>query len=363
MTNSSAASAPADRLSRPPATPAAPAGPWRRRLARLVAAASGLNLAAVLLLWVMLAAARPTWWPMTLVYYGPRWAWALPTLVLAPFALGLRGRPRMVVFGLLLGSAAVAFGPVMGLCLCSPFGGTADPAPFHLRILTGNLDGHHLNVAAFDALLDAAAPDVVAAQECAAPVRRAIRWPRGWHVLAPEGGLCVASRFPLAEMQPLSHRDLGAWGYAAHVTLRTPGGRVHFVNLHLPTPREGITGLLRHGPAGTADLREATAAQAHASAVARRWADGFGDPCVLAGDFNLPADHPAFRRDWGSFADAFAAAGLGYGYTKFTRWHGARIDHVLTGPGWHCRSCRVGPDVGSDHRPLVADLDWVGAGD
>ena len=33
-----------------------------------------------------------------------------------------------------------------------------------------------------------------------------------------------------------------------------------------------------------------------------------------------------------------------------------RIDHVLVSPDWHVRSFRIGPDVGSDHFPVVADL-------
>ena len=33
-----------------------------------------------------------------------------------------------------------------------------------------------------------------------------------------------------------------------------------------------------------------------------------------------------------------------------------RIDHILAGPGWRCGRCWVGPDVGSPHRPLLADL-------
>jgi vancomycin resistance protein VanJ len=37
-----------------------------------------------------------------------------------------------------------------------------------------------------------------------------------------------------------------------------------------------------------------------------------------------------------------------------------RIDHVLAGPGWHCDRCRVGPHVGSPHRPVLADLIWSG---
>ena len=74
----------------------------------------------------------------------------------------------------------------------------------------------------------------------------------------------------------------------------------------------------------------------------------------------MPTDSCIYRRDWNDYRSAFSGAGLGFGYTERVRvrglsW-GVRIDHVLTGSSWRCRSCRVGADVGSDHLPLVADL-------
>ncbi|HBO45279.1 MAG TPA: hypothetical protein DD670_15390 [Planctomycetaceae bacterium] len=35
---------------------------------------------------------------------------------------------------------------------------------------------------------------------------------------------------------------------------------------------------------------------------------------------------------------------------------GARIDHILMRSDWWPRRCWVGPDMGSDHLPVVADL-------
>ena len=52
--------------------------------------------------------------------------------------------------------------------------------------------------------------------------------------------------------------------------------------------------------------------------------------------------------------------GLGFGATKRTRWFGVRIDHVLAGPGWTTERAWIGPDLGSDHLPMVADLRWSG---
>jgi endonuclease/exonuclease/phosphatase (EEP) superfamily protein YafD len=110
------------------------------------------------------------------------------------------------------------------------------------------------------------------------------------------------------------------------------------------------------------ELTAVIALREHESEVASRWVGEVPDPVLIAGDFNMPTDSGIYQRSWSAYTNAFSEAGLGFGYTKFTRRMGIRIDHVLAGRGWRCRRCWVGPDVGSDHRPVLADYDWVGAG-
>jgi vancomycin resistance protein VanJ len=85
-------------------------------------------------------------------------------------------------------------------------------------------------------------------------------------------------------------------------------------------------------------------------------------PVLLVGDFNTPPESAIFRRVWAGYADAFSDAGWGWGYTFWTRLAAVRIDHVLVGRGGRATSCRVGPDVGSPHRPVVADVAWPAGG-
>lgn len=59
---------------------------------------------------------------------------------------------------------------------------------------------------------------------------------------------------------------------------------------------------------------------------------------------------------------AFSAMGFGIGNTTYVdkggiKW-GSRIDHILTRGRWHASRCWVGPDIGSDHRPVLADIYW-----
>jgi endonuclease/exonuclease/phosphatase (EEP) superfamily protein YafD len=81
-------------------------------------------------------------------------------------------------------------------------------------------------------------------------------------------------------------------------------------------------------------------------------------PLIVAGDFNLTPWSEYFR-------DALSAAGLqdaalGFGIAR--SWPaqfapvGMRIDHCLLSPHWRSVSADVGPALGSDHLPLVADL-------
>jgi vancomycin resistance protein VanJ len=82
---------------------------------------------------------------------------------------------------------------------------------------------------------------------------------------------------------------------------------------------------------------------------------------VVLGDFNTPTDSASYRESWSPFTNAFSAAGFGFGNTHFTEKTAIRIDHVLLGPGWTCRRAWVGPHVGWGHRPVVADIEAVGA--
>jgi endonuclease/exonuclease/phosphatase (EEP) superfamily protein YafD len=84
---------------------------------------------------------------------------------------------------------------------------------------------------------------------------------------------------------------------------------------------------------------------------------------LLAGDFNTPSDSVIYREYWSPFHNAYSDAGFGWGYTYFSRRAAVRIDHQLAGSGWRCRKCWVGADVGSPHRPVIADWERIDAND
>jgi endonuclease/exonuclease/phosphatase (EEP) superfamily protein YafD len=83
-------------------------------------------------------------------------------------------------------------------------------------------------------------------------------------------------------------------------------------------------------------------------------------PLILAGDFNMTADSPTYRETLSRYGNAFSRSGFGFGHTERPFKHGSlfgiRIDHVLFGPDWQPCRCWVGPELGSDHLPVIADL-------
>ena len=155
-----------------------------------------------------------------------------------------------------------------------------------------------------------------------------------------------------------------------HCTVQAAGRDIDFCSVHLLSPHQGLEAVLDRqtllrpsdGPMLDAEIEQ----RRLESEDAHRFVRNLASPPILAGDFNMPVDSTIYRRYWAEFRNAFSDAGLGFGYTEWPqmrgRLFGVRIDHVLTGPGWRCRRCWVGPDVGSDHLPLLADLSLTFAG-
>jgi endonuclease/exonuclease/phosphatase family metal-dependent hydrolase len=154
-----------------------------------------------------------------------------------------------------------------------------------------------------------------------------------------------------------------------HCVVEAPARDIDFCSVHMLSPHGGIDAVLdrqtvlrpSEGPVLDADIE----LRSEESADTARWVGRLPPSFIFAGDFNMPIESRIYRRDWANYRNAFSDAGFGCGYTEWPQirsaswlsW-GVRIDHVVTASGWRCRSCRVGPDVGSDHRPLIAELVW-----
>lgn len=291
-------------------------------------------------------------WPVHLLLYGPRWVAAPPLALLVPLALALRLRWCALPLSLGLYSLAAISGVnVPWERLLVPGGSPGEP----IRVLTCNVQGRDLKVPALAAFIRESRPDVVCLQECP-PFELAGALGLGGWSSRSAGEFQVISRHPIVAFEQLRAGEAGSRLVAVRARLERSGRRIPVASVHLMTPRSGLEEIIAHRWEGLPRFRAVTTVQDLESRRLRRLADEAPDAAVLAGDFNLAAEQPVFRRDWSDLRDAFSWTGWGSGHTMFTRSIGLRIDHILCGPSWTPRSCEVGPDVGSAHRPVVAEL-------
>ncbi len=267
--------------------------------------------------------------------------------MLAVTALMRRWRPALVVALALVGQA-VMMAPgahlrdVTASAYAAP-GGAADDQPV-LRVITYNVLGSNRNYDATVDFLRRQAADVVLLNEVHGPWFRALSalsdiYP---YTLDCSGvrwcNLAVLSRLPLDDTytgRPGSYAP-----QMADVTVRALGRDVRILGTHL------IHGLV---PGGFA--RQGLEVERVIDRVNLRRM-----PTVLAGDFNMAPWAPRLR----AMADR---AGLAVTPSLFGTWPAglpmpARIpiDHVLVSPDLQVTDRRLGPALGSDHRPVIATI-------
>lgn len=325
-----------------------PAARWGRRLLSWLAIG---YLAGAVLAAVALRTLADVWWPITVLAFAPRWLLALPLPFIA-LALALSRRWRLL--GAMV-ATAIALMFVVDFRVTLPGRRAAGTG---LTVLTLNSDGDRTPIGKLRDLIRAVDPQIVAVQECERDLHDFET--EGWHAHR-EHELCLLSRFPISSFEVRDTdeiRALGGHGSAVRYLLETPSGPIAVVSVHLQTVRNGIDELIDHRFAGRAAMAANTQVRELDSKELRRWIDGRGGriPTVVLGDFNIPVESAIYRRNWSSFGNAFSTAGFGLGWSKRTRWHGVRIDHILFSDGLRCTDASIGPAVGSDHRPVVAKL-------
>ena len=312
----------------------------------------------VVCIWMVMFFFGDRWWPATVVLFSPRWLFALPLLILLPCALWLN-RWLLLLIGIVF---MVIFIPFMGFT----FSTQKQPVTSEslLRVLTCNIRAGGFNPALLSNLIQESGADIVALQECPPKITFAI--PKGWSIVHSRG-FAVLSRFPLhgmsfVEVQPPN--ETWKWPCMLQTVVATPRGNIAVCTVQLPTARKGLQSVLdRHTlfrPSRKGRLEQDTMYRWRAAEAVLQHVNGLAAPVILAGDFNTPADSALFRQVWNGFANAFSERGFGYGFTQRVSVRGmpfsARIDHILTSKELAPHFCAVGPDVGSDHLPLIADF-------
>ncbi len=298
-----------------------------------------------------------SWWPATLILYAPRWFALMPLVILLPVAVISN---RLLLIPLLAGGLIVA-GPFMGFRFPSHKTTTAAPI---VRVLTCNVDMGRFNRQALIDLLRKTDADIVALQEC--PRDLGVSLPEGWQSMR-EGELMIWSRYPLHRgkiLQALHPPHVWPRACLLTCTVQTPQGALTFCTVHLPSPRYGLTAVLDRKTilnlSRSGLLEQETWHRQRTAREVVREITTLPGPLVIAGDFNMPADSPLYRKAWGGYGNAFSQAGFGYGWTQRAGHRSIpirlRIDHVLVGPGLGIELSEVGSDIGSDHLPLITHI-------
>jgi vancomycin resistance protein VanJ len=321
---------------------------WRRRASLAAAISCWFYLLGVLAVWLFIRTEGDRWWLATMVLFGPRWTMLLPLALLVPWSIFLR---RRWLWGL-LGLGFVVGVPIMDLRITRRGLFPEQRRPDSLRILTFNTHFIATDAVKLKALIDQTKPDLIALQEWYPHNREILFSDPSWHTVELNEAI-LASHYPIrSEGFRLGEAD-SATGVTYRYIVYLPDQPVAFYSVHLSSPHTAFRHVLHRSPQGVPQLTYNSTQRLSEASFLNQNSD---DDTILAGDFNLPRDSTVFRSEFSEFTDAFTVSGLGYGWSYYSRWTAVRIDHILMGKNWLCQNCWVGPDVGSPHRPLIADL-------
>lgn len=307
----------------------------------------GLVIVAVILVWGL----GDRTWHGTVFLFSGRWLVLVP---LAPLALAAALLHRASLPVIAFAAVLVLF-PVMGL---RPGTVALRDAGFErIRVATFNAAGNPGAVQALMMMMEAHDVHVALLQEC--PPRPDALTVPGWQVQGTTG-LCTISRHVIRRVASLDleevvpqNRTFGGTSAADRYELELPDRTVTLFNVHLETARRGLRGMF---DADVGAVRNNLALRRVESRETAAWIGADIDEVIVAGDFNMPVESAIYRASWGRFTNAFSRTGRGFGFTRDNGWIRVRIDHVLSGRAWRPTRSWVGPDIGSDHRPVFAEF-------
>ena len=169
------------------------------------------------------------------------------------------------------------------------------------------------------------------------------------------GSLCIASKFEIERVDALSRRSLGGWGaFATKYNAEIFGEKVQLINVHLDTPRTVLESLI-HLDVDIPEADDNSLSRNVQASLVSSWVEE-KRPAIIAGDFNMPDNENIYQRYLGKLNNVLDYADLGLRYTKYTKWHGIRIDHILFSDYFTVKKADVLNDFGGDHRPVLAVL-------
>jgi len=313
----------------------------------------------ILLLLLLIHWVGETWWVVMVLLFFPRWFYLGPLVVLALLS-GLLWQPS---HWLKQGAVALVIaGPVMGFSLPIHRLWSSQPEGRRVRILSYNRGTQAIDGDRLVAMLEREHVDLICFQEWG-KLSLAVEdyLSKGWY--RDQQGF-LASRFPIVSELPRLGKEYASEDrFSSRMTsakIRTPEGTEFILaSVHLPTLRYGFERLMNRDVHG---LKLHIEWWAHELNRAVKGISETGNlPFIMAGDFNMPSDNSSMATLKTAMRFGFEEAGVGYGYTRPSKYPWFRIDHILSSPEWVFTRCWVGDDYGSDHLPLLAELILPGA--
>ena len=259
----------------------------------------------------------------------------------AIFCLVTRRRKTAIAFTAVLIVAAV---PVIRYYVPS---GHQDPGVEALRFVTFNVQRSNSQFDDAVSFLRSENPDVIALLEIDSRWKNALQelsndYPFSrWETREDNFGLCVLSKIPWQDVEVVQ-TDTIQCRPSILVRFEINGSAVQYIATHPATPMTPESAQARND-------QLMALCEVFDPASAR----------IFTGDFNLTPWSPRFQDVTASAGVTDGARGFGAGPTWCqlpTPLGGIKIDHFLISEDIFVSRLRVGPDLGSDHRPVIADL-------
>ena len=318
-----------------------------RRVSRPIELLNKLTLLGTVSVWLALLAGLlgRAAWPLDLFAHF-RIQYAVLFILLAATLLILR---RWIVASVAMIGLVVSVIPLLPYLAgdTSGAGETRAPATSQaqtFRLLTFNVWFRNPDIVRVATYIESSQADAVVLQELTATQAEALRpllptYPN-YYIEPSRMGAAVFTRWPVlaAESVPLA-KD-GA--VAARMQIAWRGVAVTVFGVHLNWPLGPRNSAFRNE-----ELRQVVAfAKAHPG------------PLLVAGDFNLTPWSQYFRAALAESGLHDAARGFGLHRSWPAQFAplALRIDHCLVSHHWRSVSAEIGPWLGSDHLPLVTDL-------
>jgi endonuclease/exonuclease/phosphatase (EEP) superfamily protein YafD len=253
------------------------------------------------------------------------------------------GERRLAIVGLLLVAAAAV--PIVGYTRARPLD-APQPSSAAFRLVTFNIWHHNSETARVARFFEQTDADVLVIQEATPMHARLLQQqlPSYRYSMLDgtfDDGTIVFSRWPIEDAHYVELVEDGA--RAASIIVRWRDHSIQVVGVHLHWPLGPQVSRFRNAELqGIAKLAKGAAAR----------------PLLVAGDFNISpwsSFYGQFVRD-SNLIDADLGQRLQASWPSILGPFGMRIDHCLHSEHWDVVTTRTGPELGSDHLPVIAEL-------